>query len=180
VIFAAVLTTVLAGGISAINTPIESSYLISGSDLFSKLDAYASAAGLGAFPSKDSNAIRVWARNYMSGDVTGYSVTGDSAEICELQTDFDDGLVTVQPGTCRSVTAWDGKDRVLSQLKRLSRFDNSQADCGVMDGTGYAVEGVLEGNRFAFTSDNPQECSDEVSKAVVQLLRILPSDADAP
>jgi hypothetical protein len=178
--FAAVLTTVLAGGISSINAPVESSYLLSGSDLFSKLDAYAFAAGLGAIPSKGSNAVRVWARNYMSGDVTGYSVTGDSAEICELQTHFDAGLVTVQPGNCRSVTAWNGQERVLSQLKGLSRFDNSQVDCGVMDGTGYAVEGVLDGSRFAFTAGNPQECSDEVSKSVVQLLRILPSDADAP
>jgi len=180
VTIAAALAAAVAIGASATAVATDASYLLGGSDPLSRMDAYASAAGLSSLRSSDTKAIRIWANNYMFGEVTGFVVAEDSVSICAARTELHESIETIHSASCREVPNWKNLKALLSKIEELSRFDNMRVGCGVMDGTGYAVDGVLNGRRFSFESNNPQECSDEVSKAMVETLNLLPEDSDAP
>jgi hypothetical protein len=173
---AALMAGVLALSASASVSAVESSYQLGKTDLLSRMDAYASAAGLMPLPSSASNELRIWARNYMFGDLTGYVVTEKSISICMARVELHEKTITVLPAKCHQVEKWRGQKSVFGKIEDLSRFDQRQVDCGVMDGIGYSIDGTVNERRFAFSADNPQSCNDEVSRAVVEVLRQLPRE----
>ncbi len=64
---------------------------------------------------------------------------------------------------------------LLSHLERIRQYNGQDWHCPAMDGGRVLVEGVQNGERFAFSVDNPTVCSDRRSADVVDIMRLAPA-----
>ena len=156
--------------------PTQSSYQTTGGDLYSELDAHALAAGLSPLRPTDADELRIWGHSYMLREVAGYVITGDAIVTCSTQYEYASDVVTINPATCVNFSGWHGNSDVLGKLIELSQLDDAELECETYDGVGYLIEGVVAGRRFAFTANNPGNCSDDGSRLVSRVLQMLPGE----
>jgi hypothetical protein len=145
-----------------------SSYMV-GDDLEKALAAFSSAAGLAPI-SGEVDELRIWRRDYMSGQVLGYAIARNRALRCLTTSRYADGIVTINRARCRRMRA---RLDDLEGLGAMAMLNGKQWDCPVFDGESVYVEGTRAGTRFVLRVGNPGFCETADSKAVARILRQL-------
>lgn len=143
------------------------------------LKGYSHAARLPPFGARGPE-IRVWIESVMTGDLTGYAISGTSMVKCQTfidvnflkSTDVISGYV-IKSAKCRSVAAPGVAVRALALLKGLSRLNHRLLQCGWQDGGYVLLEGTGATRRFVIEASNPGQCTDPGSRLVTKLLVIL-------
>lgn len=129
--------------------------------------AYSRAAHLLSLQASDEDALRVWTRDYMSGQVQGYIITTHIAISCRAPSSYTDGSITIGHVRCRPAPR---PAAVNDAIRALPAFSRQNWNCPAFDGAEVFIEGVRQHVYFAVRAGNPQVCDDPESKAIVELL----------
>jgi hypothetical protein len=140
-----------------------------------ELAAYSRAVRVLPMTAQGRNQVRVWIRGYWSGrmPIRGYIVDVDGVSRCTLSYNNDNGkYLVINRGHCSPPrTDPERIAKILASLRELATFDVIRASCGVMDGWGAKIEGVVEGEHFQFSASNPDAC--ENAKPVNDILKLI-------
>jgi hypothetical protein len=139
-----------------------------------KLNEYAQASKLAALKEGDLDQVRIWVTwaNFRA-DTIGYETKGyvfseNGSWICRIKYLRD----KPNPFTGSCVPEKHRKMQVPSaaEIEALSSLSGRELGCGVMDGAWFEIDGVHHGHLFALGSSNPDQCSDDGSKVVAQII----------
>jgi len=128
-----------------------------------KIVAYNQAVGALPLDPKDGNQVRVWFDDVMGGRITGFIVARKGVWRCRLRVTNDNGeYIVVHRGECSGPRKYPERiERVMALMGDAAKLEvEEKLHCDVMDGWQASVEGMFEGQRFAFDASNTDECSD--------------------
>jgi hypothetical protein len=138
-----------------------------------ELDAYARATGLRLLAANGPNSLRIWSANVMTGDLWGNVASRDVTLECRTSYDWGTRVTSVKSGRCTVTTPKTNSAEAMKLLSDLAKLDGKEIDCGVQDGESVLVEGVVNGQIFAFYSGNPGSCPDAASALVVKVRKLV-------
>jgi hypothetical protein len=139
-----------------------------------QLDEYATKSKLAVLREGGSDEIRFWISwanfdpDTIGYDTEGYVVSNQGFWICRVAYARKEHSPT--GGTCKLSAKSTDVKAIFSNLEKLSKLSGRSLDCGVMDGEWMSVDGVFAGQRFTFSSSNPDTCPGEGSKLVAKVL----------
>jgi hypothetical protein len=133
----------------------------------SALAAFSRAAHREPLHGSDQDALRVWTRDYMRGQVRGYLISKGGVLLCRMSSAYAEGTVTLGRARCRASAKGTAALQAASPLPPFSR---TEWDCPLMDGNEVYIEQLHAGEYSAVRIGNPDACGDAESKAVADLL----------
>jgi len=131
------------------------------------IEAYSRAAHLLPLRASDEDTLRVWTRDYMIGQVQGYTITKTTMISCRASSSYANGSITIERVRC-GLSARPAA--VNDAIRVLPVFSRQEWNCPAFDGGEVFIEGVRQHKYFAVRVGNPQACDDLESKAIVELL----------
>ena len=140
-----------------------------------QLDTYAAKSRLVALKAGGPDEIRFWVSwanfdpDTIGYDTEGYVTSNQGSWICRIT--YLRREHTPTSGSCKPSTRSADRKALLSNLGELSKLSGKSLDCGVVDGEWMSVDGLYAGQRFTFSSSNPDACQGEASKLVARLLK---------
>jgi hypothetical protein len=146
---------------------IASEHYASGDAPQAVIQAYSRAAHLLPLSGPGEDALRVWTRDYMTGQVQGYIMTKTIMKSCGASSSYADGSITIGRVRCGPSS----KPSALGQaIQALPAFRRKEWTCPAFDGYEVFIEGVRQHKYFVVRVANPQACDGPGSKAIVELL----------
>lgn len=142
---------------------------------YQQLDAYARAFNLEQLRSSNQNELRLWYFNPMGGEISSLIFREKGAFRCETKSKYSasNTEVIVKSGKCKKSKNKLSKSEIENKLSRLIELKEKETSCNnIDDGWGVTIEGVLNNERFAFESWNPDGCD---NMDAVKLYEILES-----
>ncbi len=149
----------------------------SAADLAAKrkdLDDYAIRSKLPVLKEGGSDEIRFWVTwaNFEVGtigyDTEGYVISDRGVSVCRIT--YPPEQRTPFVGSCKHITKSLDVKSILGNLRDLAKFSGQSLNCGVIDGEWVEIDGVSAGQRFTIDAGNPDECHDDGSKLVANVL----------
>lgn len=139
-----------------------------------KLNEYAHASKLVVLKEGDPDQVRIWITwaNFRA-DTIGYETKGyvfsdRSAWICRIK--YPRSKPTPFTGSCAPEKHRKVQVPSATEIEALANLSGRELDCGVMDGAWLEIDGVYNGHPFALGSSNPDQCTDDGSKVVAQVM----------
>jgi hypothetical protein len=133
--------------------------------LYRQLDDYAKAFALKPVGSDHRNELRLWSYEPMEGGMGALIITEDGAHECAGK---------ASSGSCKKSSVRLSGTDLESMLLALSNLRKKKAGCDdVVDGWLLTVDGVLDGERFAFEAWNPNACENPEAKNLMKILEIV-------
>ncbi|HMN45856.1 MAG TPA: hypothetical protein PKE27_14860 [Povalibacter sp.] len=139
-----------------------------------QVDAYATKSMLAVFREGGPDEIRFWISwaNFDPGTIgyetKGYVISNQGLWVCRIA--YRQNEHSPVGGSCKASSSKNTKT-ILAELGSLSKLSGKSLSCGVMDGEWMSVDGVFAGQRFTFSSSNPDMCPGKGSKLVAKVLR---------
>jgi hypothetical protein len=140
--------------------------------LQNQLRVFARSVHIPELSDNKPDELRIWMKDYMFGTVSGYRVANGVVTKCSIPVHGPADASATQPGLCVPHKIKQNA-RYVAPLSQLRSFDRYSVDCGVSDGSGVDVEGVVNNHWFAYHADNPDSCKDAASVLVSKVLRDL-------
>lgn len=141
--------------------------------LYQELDGYALAHELKPLRPGAANELRLWFLEPMEGGVGAAVFTDSGALQCKGMSEYDSNdasLKMTSSGCQRSRIVLSGPE-LARTLQSLRALEDRRTSCDeVMDGWRVTVDGVVDGERFAFESWNPDGCDQAASKTLSAIL----------
>ena len=137
-----------------------------------KADLYARAFKVKQLRSTQENELRVWWDEYIFGDIFATLVTEKGIKQCKALTEqTDDREYRIHSAKCNGPTFQISESEMKEMLSSFLKFNDKKIYCtNVMDGAGGIIEGVYNGERFAFSMLNPDSCELPEAKEVTRFL----------
>jgi hypothetical protein len=139
-----------------------------------QLNDYARASKLVTLREGDSDQVRIWVTwanfrvNTIGYETVGYVFSGNGAWTCRIK--YPRSKPTPFTGSCAPLKRKSVHAPSASEMEALANLSGRELDCGVMDGAWMEIDGVYKGHQFALGSSNPDQCGDDGSKVVAQLM----------
>jgi hypothetical protein len=139
-----------------------------------KLNEYARASKLVVLKEGDPDQVRIWITwanfrvDSIGYETKGYVFSEKSTQICRIKyprfkpTPFTGSCVPEKHRTIKAPSA--------TEIEALANLSGRELNCGVMDGAWLEIDGVYDGHPFALGSSNPDQCTDDGSKVVAQIM----------
>ena len=139
--------------------------------LYQKLDALARAYNLEQLRSGKGNELRMWYFEPMEGGIDASVFTEKISLNCKGEFDYNHGEVVLKPGSCKKTKSLLSAAELKEKLSTLNKLKEVNTSCDeIMDGWGITIEGVLDKQRFAFESWNPDGCDSEGSNQINKII----------
>ncbi|UGB39222.1 hypothetical protein [Frateuria soli] len=131
------------------------------------IQAYSHAARLVPLHASDEDTLRIWTRDYMSGQIRGHIITMVTSKSCLASSSYSNGSITIARVRCNPSRK---APEVNEAIRALPAFSRPEWNCPAFDGYEVFIEGVRRHKYFAIRVSNPQVCDDPESEAIVALL----------
>jgi hypothetical protein len=144
------------------------------SDARRKLNEYALASKLAVLKEGDPDQVRIWVtwanfRVHTIGyETKGYVFSDKGAWICRIN--YLRSKPTPFSGSCTPEKHRKIQVPSTIEIETLAKLSGRELDCGVLDGAWLEIDGVYNGHPFALGASNPDECTDDGSKLVAQIM----------
>ena len=138
--------------------------------LQNQLRVFARSVHISELSDNKPDELRIWMKDYIFGTVLGYRVANGVVTKCSIPVHGAADASAPQPGLCVPHKI-KHSGRYVAPLGELRPFDRYSVDCGVSDGSGVDVEGVVDNHWFVYHVDNPESCKDAASVLVSRVLR---------
>jgi hypothetical protein len=139
-----------------------------------KLNEYARASKLVVLKEGDPDQVRIWITwaNFRADSIgyetKGYVFSEKSTQICRIK--YPRSKPTPFTGSCAPEKHRTIKVPSATEIEALANLSGRELNCGVMDGAWLEIDGVYDGHPFALGSSNPDQCTDDGSKVVAQIM----------
>lgn len=141
--------------------------------LHQELDGYALAHELKPLRPGAANQLRLWFLEPLEGGVGAAVFTDSGALHCKGTSAYDssDASLKMKSSGCQRSRIALSATELASTLRSLRALEDRRTSCDeVMDGWRVTVDGVVDGERFAFESWNPDGCDQTASKTLSAIL----------
>jgi hypothetical protein len=138
--------------------------------LHSQLLVYARSVHISELSDEKPDELRIWMKDYIFGTVLGYTIADGLVKKCSIPVHGAADATATQMGRCTRHKL-QHNSHFVAPLSELQTFDRRSVECGVEDGSGIDVEGVVAGHWFAFHADNPDSCGDTASVLVSKIVK---------
>jgi hypothetical protein len=139
-----------------------------------KSNEFAHASRLAVLKEGDPDQVRFWVTwanfraNTIGYETTGYVFSDGSAWICRIK--YPRSKPTSFTGNCAPETHRKVQVPSATEIEALANLSGRELECGVMDGAWLEIDGVYNGHPFALGSSNPDQCNDDGSRVVAQVM----------
>jgi hypothetical protein len=143
-------------------------------DELDSANEYARLSNLAALNDGAADELRLWLTwatfdPSTNGIATvGYVVTDEDWKVCRI--DYAGKSTAPKSGLCEPYSPRATRERIRTDLRRLSAFADFSIDCEIQDGEWVTIDAVSSGKRFVVSAVNPASCDGDAARLVARLL----------